>query len=391
VLAPLGPYHADAVAREAARPADAAAREHAFALPSVPGFQPGGDGPRLPEHQPARHLAVQINWALHDLMAKYPEMLVFGEDVARKGGVYHVTAGLTNRFGLARVYNTLLDETTILGSAIGAGHLGLLPVPEIQYLAYVHNAIDQLRGEACSSQFFSCDQFRTPMVVRIASLAYQKGFGGHFHNDNSFAALRDIPGIIIGCPSRGDDAARMLRTCLALARVDGRVVCFLEPIALYMTKDLHEPGDGLWQFKYPPPNEAISLGDGHVYDADARDLTLITFGNGVPMSLRVARRLAAEGVAARVVDLRWINPLNREFIVEQSRATGRVLVVDEGRCTGGLSEAILAILAEEEIAPARRITGLDTYVPLGPAANCVLPTDDQILEAARRVMEAVAT
>src|SRR5690606_39027823 len=156
-------------------------------------------------------------------------------------------------------------------------------------------------GEAASLQFFSNGQFRNPMVMRIASLGYQKGFGGHFHNDNSFTALRDIPGLVIACPSRGDDAAMMLRTCAALAKVDGRVVAFMEPIALYMTKDLYEPKDGAWLFPYPPPGNAIPLGEGRVYDEDATDLTIVTFGNGVLMSLRAAKRLeAATGKRARV-------------------------------------------------------------------------------------------
>ncbi len=136
------------------------------------------------------------------------------------------------------MFNTLLDETIILGLAQGFANMGMLPVPEIQYLAYFHNACDQIRGEAASLQFFSNNQYRNPMVVRIAGLGYQRGFGGHFHNDNSIAALRDIPGLVVGCASRGDDAAMMLRTLAALAKVDGRVTVFLEPIALYMTKDL---------------------------------------------------------------------------------------------------------------------------------------------------------
>jgi 2-oxoisovalerate dehydrogenase E1 component len=196
-LAPVSP--ADRLLAEATRPAAAEARHAAF-------------GDTLPETQPPRHMAIQINRALADLMAKYAHMTVFGEDVAQKGGVYTVTSGLMKTFGGRRVFNTLLDETTILGLAQGAAHMGLLPFPEIQYLAYFHNACDQIRGEACSLQFFSNGQFRNPMVVRIAGLAYQKGFGGHFHNDNSFTALRDIPGLVIACPSRGDDAAGMLRT-----------------------------------------------------------------------------------------------------------------------------------------------------------------------------------
>ncbi len=172
--------------------------------------------------------------------------------------------------------------------------MGLLPFPEIQYLAYFHNACDQIRGEAGEPAVLLQRQFANPMVMRIASLGYQKGFGGHFHNDNSFAALRDIPGLVIACPSRGDDAAMMLRTCAALARVDGRVVAFLEPIALYMTKDLYEDKDGEWLFEYPQPGRAVPLGEPRLYHPDAGDLLIITYGNGVPMSLRVARRLGSQ-------------------------------------------------------------------------------------------------
>lgn len=401
IMAPLAPFHPEQVHAEATRPPPEPARLQAFAQEVIPGFAAGGDRPRLPEHQPPRHMAALLNWALRDLLAKYPQMMIFGEDVAARGGVYYVTAGLSARFGVGRVFNTLLDETSILGMAIGAGHLGMLPVPEIQYLAYVHNAIDQLRGEACSAQFFSRGRFPNPMVVRIASLGYQKGFGGHFHNDNSIAALRDIPSLIIAVPARGDDAVGMLRTCLALAKVDGRVVAFLEPIALYMTRDLYEPGDGGWLCRYPPPTEAVRPGEGRIYHPDdaassrgtghgssaagGDDLTILTFGNGVPMSLRAARQLRGEyGLRPRVVDLRWLSPLNGELIVEQSLATGRVLVVDEGRCSGGVSEAILALLMERcggRVAAAR-VVGEDTYIPLGPAANQVLPTEPDIVRAA---------
>ena len=141
-------------------------------------------------------MAMLLNRALGDMLVKHPELCIFGEDVARKGGVYHVTAGLQEKAGVGRVFNTLLDETSILGVALGAAQMGMLPMPEIQYLAYLHNAIDQIRGEACSLQFFSNAQYANPMVVRIAGLAYQKGFGGHFHNDNSVGSLREIPGLI---------------------------------------------------------------------------------------------------------------------------------------------------------------------------------------------------
>ncbi len=373
VMAPLAPYSPDAVRREAARGADHATRVAAF----------GGEA-RLPERQPPRHMAVQINAALHDLLLAHPQALLFGEDVARKGGVYTVTKGLEKAFGGRRVFNTLLDETMILGLAQGCANMGLLPLPEIQYLAYFHNACDQIRGEAASLQFFSNGQYRNPMVMRIASLGYQRGFGGHFHNDNSITALRDIPGLVVGCPSRGDDAAMMLRTLMALAAVDGRVCAFLEPIALYMTKDLY-PGDGGWSTEYPAPGRALTLGEARVYDTDARDLVILTFGNGVPMSLRAAREIQAEhGWSVRVVDLRWLVPLNTDAIAHHVGECARVLVVDEGRRSAGVGEGIITAIVEAGFGarPLRRVVGADTFTPLAGAALLVLPSEAEIVAAA---------
>ncbi len=374
VIAPLAPYSPVAVHTEATRVAADVGRAAAF-----------GGAAQLPEMQPPRHLAIQINQALHDLMAKYPATLLFGEDVAQKGGVYTVSKGLLKAFGPRRVFNTLLDETMILGMAQGLANLGMLPIPEIQYLAYLHNAADQLRGEACSLQFFSNDQYRNPMLVRIAGLGYQKGFGGHFHNDNSIAALRDIPGLVVGCPSRGDDAAMMLRTLAALATVDGRVAVFLEPIALYMTKDLHAPGDGQWLFPYPAPDQALVLGEGRVYAPEASDLVIFTYGNGVPMSLRAARAIEQRlGWQVRVVDLRWLVPLNAGFIAGQAADAQRVLVVDEGRHSAGVGEGVFTALVEAGLGhlPIQRVCGADTYTPLAGAALCVLPSDNAVLNAA---------
>jgi len=271
--------------------------------------------------------------------------------------------------------------------------MGLLPFPEIQYLAYFHNACDQVRGEACSMQFFSRDQFRNPMVLRIAALGYQKGFGGHFHNDNSIAALRDIPGFVLACPSRGDDAAGMLRTVAAMAKVDGRVVAFLEPIALYNTRDLHEPKDGGWLTPYPAPGHAVPFGEARVYDVEASDLAIVTYGNGVWLALRAARALAEEdGLRARVVDLRWLNPLDGDVVARHARECGRLLVVDEGRRTGGIGEALVTAVVErlDPVVPMRRVAGQDTYIPLGPAANLVLPSETEIREAALALCRRVA-
>lgn len=377
VMAPLAPYTPAKVAAEAVRAPAHEARVKAF-----------GSEDKLPEKQVPKHLAIQINQALHDLFAKYPETLLFGEDVAQKGGVYTVTKGLHKAFGNKRVFNTLLDETMILGMAQGFANMGMLPIPEIQYLAYLHNAIDQIRGEACSLQFFSNNQYANPMLVRIAGLGYQRGFGGHFHNDNSITALRDIPGLVVGCPSRGDDAAMMLRTLAALAKVDGRVCAFLEPIALYMAKDLYEPGDGQWLTDYPAPDQALTLGEERIYNPGATDCVIFSFGNGMPMSLRAARQIeAAHGWKVRVVDLRWLVPLNHAAIAKHASECKRILVVDEGRHSAGIGEGVITAITEAGHGgkPLRRVVGADTYTPLAGAAFLVIPKDEDIVAAAERL------
>jgi 2-oxoisovalerate dehydrogenase E1 component len=378
VTGPLAPRHPDRVACRAAAAATPAARERAF-------------GARLPEDAGPLTLADAINRGLADGLAAYPELMVFGEDVGRKGGVYGVTRGLARRFGAGRVFDTLLDEQAILGLGLGAGLSGLLPVPEIQYLAYLHNAEDQLRGEAASMQFFSTGQYRNPMVVRVAGLAYQKGFGGHFHNDNAVGVLRDIPGLVVAVPARAQDAAPMLRTCLAAAQVDGTVCVFLEPIALYHTRDLYQPGDGGWLSPYAGPEswvgEHVPLGQGRSYGSGT-DLALVTFGNGLPMSLRVARRLAAAGAGVRVFDLRWLAPLPADQLAAEAERTGRVLVVDETRQSGGVSEGVIAALADAGYRGAiARVTSADSFIPLGDAAAHVLLSEAEIERAARRLLD----
>ena len=392
VMAPLAPRDPDAIAAEATRPPEAEARAAFWG--------------RLPEEERPRHMAMLINRGLGDLLVKYPEAILFGEDVARKGGVYHVTADLQKRAGVGRVFNSPLDETSILGMALGSAQMGLLPLPEIQYLAYLHNAVDQLRGEAGSQSFFSQGQVRNPMVVRIAGLAYQKGFGGHFHNDNGVAALLEIPGLVVACPSNGPDAVGMMRSLVAAARLHGQVGVVLEPIALYMTKGLHDDDDGRWLFDYPGPEHHVPIGSARLWTAQdyaveggpavdpealldaAPELTIVSFANGLWMSLRVAEQLRRQGRTVEVLDIRWLKPLPEAALLAAAGRSGRVLVVDECRRNSGVADAILALYAELDTPPRlSRITGYDTYIPLGDAANLVLIQEDDILDAAERLLE----
>lgn len=377
VMAPIAPRRDDLIAKISPVAAEPATREKAFAG-------------ALPELDRPMTLSQAINRTLADALAVYPEMMIFGEDVAKKGGVYGVTRGLQKRFGAARVFDTLLDEQAILGFALGSGVSKLLPVPEIQYLAYLHNALDQIRGEAATLSFFSRGAYTNPLVVRVAGYAYQKGFGGHFHNDNAIGALRDIPGLVIASPSRPDDASAMLRTCLAAARTQGTVCVFLEPIALYHTRDLFDEGDGGWMAPYAPPSRwaetHVPIGRARSY-GDGRDLTIVTFGNGLRMSLRAAVRLTQEGFSCRVLDLRWLAPLPVEDLVRAAELTGKVLIADETRHSGAVSEGIVAELLDAgftgEIA---RVTSADSFIPLGDAANHVLLSEEEIEAAARKLL-----
>jgi 2-oxoisovalerate dehydrogenase E1 component len=329
-------------------------------------------------------LAQAVNAGLARVLERHPETLVFGEDVALKGGVYGVTRGLQARFGEERVFDTLLDETSILGLALGTAVTGFVPIPEIQYLAYLHNAEDQLRGEAATLQFFSQGAYRNGMVVRIQGYGYQKGFGGHFHNDNGVGVLRDIPGLVIASPSRPDDAGPMLQTCVAAAKADGSVCVYLEPIALYHTRDLLADGDELWTSE--PGLEHVPVGAARTH-LDGRDLTIVTWANGLPMSLRVARRLLERGIDARVVDLRWLAPLPIDDVLREASATGRTLVVDETRQTGGVGEGIVAeLIARGYRGALARVASKDSFIPLGDAARLVLLSEDEIEAAAVRLL-----
>ena len=353
---------------------DAEARARAF----------GGDLKALDDPQPLSRI---LNFALTDLMLEHREIVMMGEDVGRKGGVYGVTQKLWSRFGPDRMIDTLLDEQSILGLAIGMAQNGFVPMPEIQFLAYLHNAEDQLRGEAATLPFFSDGRYTNPMVLRIAGLGYQKGFGGHFHNDNSVAVLRDIPGLILACPSTGADAARMLRECVRLAREEQRVVVFLEPIALYPMRDLHAEKDGGWMTHYPPLGERIGLGEVGVH-GEGTDLAIVTFGNGHYLSRKAEPELTAAGIDTRIVDLRWLSPLPEESLLRAVAGAKRILIVDETRRSGGVAEGLMALFAEHTDVPVAREVSRDSFIATGPAFAATMPSVDSIVAAAKALVRA---
>jgi 2-oxoisovalerate dehydrogenase E1 component len=337
-----------------------------------------------------QNMAKLINYALSDIMLRYQNTIVFGEDVAQKGGVYHVTADLYRQFGIRRVFNSPLDETSIIGFGLGFAHNGFIAIPEIQFLAYLHNAEDQLRGEAATLPFFSKGQFINPLVLRVPGLAYQKGFGGHFHNDNSLTIFRDIPGLILAVPSNGADAVMMLRTAVREAYENGRVVVFVEPIALYMTKDLYKPKDGKWRFQYPSIKEKIPVGEFATY-GNGRSLTIITFGNGLYLSLQAKKAIEKKlKKKIKVIDLRWLSDINIKQLLNAIGTCKKVLIVDECRRSGCYGEAIFNRLMDESTKPLniKLHAAEDSFISLGEAATATLPSKESIIQNSLELVNA---
>jgi 2-oxoisovalerate dehydrogenase E1 component len=344
----------------------------------------GREHNNLTEPQPMSKL---INWALTDIMLERDNVVLFGQDVGKKGGVYGVTKRLQKRFGAGRVMDTLLDEQTILGLAIGMSQNGYLPIAEIQFLAYLHNAEDQLRGEAATLSFFSNGQFQNPMIVRIPGLGYQKGFGGHFHNDNSVAVLRDIPGLILVCPSNGRDAALLMRECVRLAAVERRVVVFLEPIALYSVKDLEIQNDLGWASRYPESGQLLNFGEVTVF-GDGTEVAIISYGNGFYLSSQAAADLKIHrNLDVRIIDLHWLSPLPLKSLLNAIKGIKKILIVDECRSSGNIAEGLLMGLHGFTEACISTLTAEDSFIATGPAHAATLPSKNAIIRSVMELLE----
>jgi len=322
------------------------------------------------------NMARGLNWVLAETLDRIKQAVILGEDVGKKGGVFQITADLQSHFGQARVFDTPLDEQTILGTSIGLALNGFLPIVEIQFFAYIHTAIDQIRGEAATLSFFSNGQYTNPMIIRVPSFAYQKGFGGNFHSENAWATLREIPGLIVVCPSNGADAVKLFRECVRLALVEQRVILFLEPIALYMKKE---------EYVYPKETENIPFGEPNIIGS-GKDMVIISYGNGFCLAKEAAEILEKEyQIQTTLMDLRWLAPLNEKAILDLAVQFKRILVVDECKKTGSLSEQIMALLVDNQYPSDQmaRITSEDSFIPLGPAGQKVLVQVEDIVEGAK--------
>ena len=322
----------------------------------------------------AEHTLVEaVNLALARALEHDPDVVVFGEDVARNGGVFRATAGLAQRFP-ARVLDTPLAENLIAGVAVGMAAQGLRPVAEIQFSGFIYPALDQLVSHASRLRNRTRGRLSCPMVLRAPC-----GGGIHapeHHSESNEAMFAHIPGLRVVMPS---SPARAYGLLLAAIR-DPDPVVFLEPARLYraMREDVGDDGQAL------PLDVTFTLREG-------ADLTFVTWGGCVPDVLAAAETLAGEGVQAEVLDVATLRPLDFETIRASVERTGRCVIVHEAPLTGGFGAEIAARLASEALtalfAPVQRVAGYDTVMPLPRLEHHYLPDAARILAGARRVLE----
>jgi len=312
-----------------------------------------------------------VNDGLRTAMREDPSVLVFGEDVGRKGGVFLATEGLQKEFGAERCFDTPLSEDGIVGTAVGMAVNGLRPVAEIQFQDFIFPAFDQIVSEAAKLRYRSGGQYTAPMVVRTP---YGGGIrGGLYHSQSGEAYFCHTPGLKVVVPSTPHDAKGLL---IASIR-DPDPVLFLEPKALYRAVKGEVP-DGSYTVELSTLRTV----------RDGQHVTVFCFGAMVPVAMQAAEEAAAGGIECRVVDLRTLYPLDEEGVLEAAKATGRVVVVHEAPRFCGYGGEISALIAENAIeymeAPIRRVAGFDTPFP-NTLEHHYLPDKRRVLDAVEYV------
>ena len=317
-------------------------------------------------------LVQAVRDALLTEMTNDERVVLLGEDVGLNGGVFRATEGLQKEFGDMRVMDTPLNESGIIGAALGMAVNGLRPVPEIQFMDFIYPAFDQIVSEVAKLRYRSGGDLTCPMVIRTP---YGGGIrGGHYHSQSSEAYFTHTPGLKVVVPSNPYDAKGLL---IASIR-DEDPVMFLEPKRLYRSVKGEVPENAY----------TVEIGKAQVVRPGA-SVTLIAWGAMVPVCTKAAELCAPRGAECEVIDLRTLVPMDEETILNSVKKTGRVVIVQEAPKTSGFAGEISAIIAEEAIlsleAPIVRVTGLDTPFPY-TLEHVYMPDAERVALAVGRVM-----
>jgi acetoin:2,6-dichlorophenolindophenol oxidoreductase subunit beta len=323
-------------------------------------------------------MARQISYAkaLNEAMAEELErdgrVFVMGEDVGAFGGVFGVTAGLQERFGGKRVFDTPVSEAWIVGGGVGAALTGMRPVVELQFADFIYNAADEITGKMAKWRYMHGGRFTVPMVVRLPEGAI--GGAGPEHSQCPAAMLLQHPGTYITIPSTPYDAKGLLKSAIR----DDNPVCFFENKALY--NDMGE---------VPEEEYTIPLGQADL-KRQGGDVSIIAWGRMVGRVLEAAEQVARDGVDVEVLDLRGLRPLDVDAIIATVEKTGRVIISHEAPKTGGGGGEVAAIIAEEALtaldAPIRRVCGVDVPIPQSlKLEQYAIPSTDDLVLAIKEV------
>jgi pyruvate dehydrogenase E1 component beta subunit len=317
--------------------------------------------------------AEALHAALRAEMRRDPAVIVFGEDVGVYGGVFKVTRGLQEEFGVARVRDTPISEQVIAGMAVGAAMLGLKPVAEIMYVDFIPLCLDQLLNQASALPFVWGDQIRLPFVLRTQGGA---GAGaGAQHSKSLEALIAHIPGIKLVMPATPADAKGLLTAAIR----DPNPVVFIEHKFLYNTRG-----------EVPEGEHVVEIGKAAIA-RPGKDVTIIASSRMVLESLKAAEALAADGISAEIIDLRTLRPLDTATILDSVRRTHRCVVVNEGWRFGGYGAELAATIGEGAFgwldAPIARLGALDMPVPYSqPLELATIPDAAKIAAAARATL-----
>jgi len=315
-----------------------------------------------------------LNSALREEMERDPNVVILGEDVGKRGGVFLVTEGLIEQFGGDRVLDTPLSELGIIGFSIGLAMYGLRPVAEIQFIDFVYEAFDQIFSNLARIRFRSGGMYKVPVVIRSPCCGGIKGGMHHSQSPESF--FIHSSGLLVVMPSRPYDAKGLLKSAI---RSDDPVI-FLEPKSIYRT------------IKEEVPDEEyiVDIGKGRII-REGSDVTLVTWGAMVHISLKAAEFIKEKkGIELEIIDLRTLFPFDKNLIVKSLEKTGRLIIVHEAPKTLGLGSEISAYIAENHIdilySPVSRVTGYDTPFPLAHE-KLYMTNIARIYRAVERVMQ----
>ncbi len=313
-----------------------------------------------------------INNALREEMQKDSTVFIAGEDVGNAGGSFGITRGLVDEFGPARVIDTPISESAIVGMAVGASSTGMRPVIEIMFMDFIAVCFDQIINQAAKMRYMSGGQMTLPLVIRT-----QCGAGvnaGPQHSQSLEALLFHIPGIKVVMPSNPYDAKGLLKAAIR----DNNPVVFIENKALYGMKG-----------EVPEEDYTIPIGQAKIVK-EGKDVTIVALGQMVNKALAATETLENNGISPEIIDPRTISPLDTETIKQSVKKTGRLIIVHEAVKIGGVGAEIAAMVQEEVFdyldAPIQRVAAPFTPVPYSkPLENYYLPNESDIINAVEKI------